>query len=72
MVVVSLSESGRKDTAMPHLRPRPRRHCTYCPQPGPDCCVRVHPESGQHIYSHRSCAAARKAKPLYVFIEAGR
>lgn len=49
------------------LKAAPRaRHCTHCPKPGADCCVRVHP-SGQHIYAHRKCAAARGEQPMYVF-----
>lgn len=70
MVVVSLSESGRKDTAMPISRGRPRP-CTYCHRQDADCCVSVLPdtEGGRHIYAHRACAEKRNHAPLYVFVD---
>ncbi|MFJ3904659.1 hypothetical protein [Streptomyces sp. NPDC090025] len=44
------------------------KHCTYCPNPGADCCVRVHPD-GQHIYAHRICATVRGVPYRYVFVD---
>lgn len=60
----------RETTAV--AAPRRARHCTYCPHPGADCCLRVHQDSGQHIYAHQICAAVRGVwPPLYVFLEDG-
>ncbi|MFD3947999.1 hypothetical protein [Streptomyces sp. NPDC058579] len=58
------------------LRPRQRgtlpspsgRPCTYCPNPGAACCVRVQ-KDGRHIYAHRICAALGGALPMYVFVD---
>ncbi|MEU2077088.1 hypothetical protein [Streptomyces sp. NPDC013489] len=52
-------------------RTRRPRHCTYCPEPGADVCVRSQrdEEGGAHIYAHRACAEARGKIPLYVFTE---
>ncbi|MFE5630593.1 hypothetical protein [Streptomyces sp. NPDC056543] len=49
-------------------KPRRSRSCTYCPHPGPDCCVRVQ-QDGSHVYAHRICAAVRGVHPRYVFID---
>ena len=48
------------------------RSCTYCTQPGADCCVRVQPDAqgGRHILAHQVCAAVRGVSWWYVFTDA--
>lgn len=55
------------------------RHCTHCPEPGADVCIRAEyaarssPSTGSlptHIYAHRACAAERGELPLYTFTNA--
>jgi hypothetical protein len=44
------------------------RECTYCPTPGADVCVRMHPASsgaGVSVYAHEACAAERGQAILY-------
>lgn len=52
------------------------RHCTYCPQAGADCCIRVHESvsggSSTSVYAHRSCAEARRVTVLYSIVPAGQ
>lgn len=55
--------------SLPKAAPPRARHCTYCPEPAPDCCVRT--QGDQHIYAHRTCAAGRGEKPLYVLLPEG-
>ena len=63
---------GCRPGLVPQQRTGGSRACTYCPQPEADCCVRVHPDSRQHIYAHQICAAVRGVwPPLYVFVEDG-
>ncbi|KKZ74340.1 hypothetical protein [Streptomyces showdoensis] len=45
------------------------KHCTYCTETGADCCVRVQPDTGRHIYAHRDCAGRRGVKAMYVFLD---
>ncbi|MFF0428527.1 hypothetical protein ACFYUJ_29555 [Streptomyces sp. NPDC004520] len=47
------------------------RHCTYCPRPGADACVRVRrdEDGGMHVYAHQACAEARNVPTLYVFTD---
>ncbi|MFF2331867.1 MULTISPECIES: hypothetical protein [unclassified Streptomyces] len=56
---------------MPMPAEQRARHCTYCPHPGADCCVRVQMETGQHIYAHKICAAVRGVPRHYVFLDDG-
>ncbi|MEV8623422.1 hypothetical protein [Streptomyces sp. NPDC051079] len=50
----------------------PARPCTYCPNSGADCCVRVQQATGEHIYAHQICAKLRGVwPPLYVFLSDG-
>lgn len=49
------------------------RSCTYCLEPGADCCVREIPRSGgspDPVYAHRRCAVRAGVKPLYVLTAA--
>lgn len=57
--------------AGPARQPRSRRHCTYCPEPDADACVRARSdeEGGDHVYAHQACAADRKVPTLYVFTD---
>ncbi len=52
---------------MPILRKPPVRHCTYCPEPEANACVRT--TDGAHIYAHKDCARKRNVVPLYVFTD---
>ncbi|WP_432114001.1 hypothetical protein [Streptomyces sp. S1] len=49
------------------------RACNWCPNPGADCCIRVHPspEGGHHVYAHRICAAVRGVGWLYRILTPG-
>jgi hypothetical protein len=43
-------------------------HCTYCPRPGADVCIRDYPStsgSGHSIHAHRACAEAHGDNVLY-------
>lgn len=43
-------------------------HCTYCPQPGADVCIRDYPSasgSGHAIHAHRACAQTHGDAVLY-------
>ncbi|MGW2280201.1 hypothetical protein [Streptomyces sp. NPDC001770] len=44
------------------------RECTYCPEPGPDICVRIHGTGvgpGTAVYAHAACADQRGVPALY-------
>ncbi|WP_331445887.1 hypothetical protein [Streptomyces xanthochromogenes] len=49
------------------------RSCTYCLEPGADCCVAETSRasgSPDPVYAHRRCAARKGVKPLYLLITA--
>ncbi|WP_267242769.1 hypothetical protein [Streptomyces sp. PR69] len=54
---------------MPDIEYSQPPSCVYCPEQGPDACVRLtypSPESpGEPVFAHTDCATARGIVPLY-------
>lgn len=49
-----------------------KRSCAYCPEPGPDVCVRTWSTGDGttvHVYAHRACADARGVIPMYSILD---